>query len=373
MSRDTARKLEEAIRQERGHVLARFFDIRHLIKHIEKCRELVRDRISDHLGGDIWMESFSYLLQVPLQPTFLDSFNMYNQASAPVIHNFKDLATTLSVPCIRSIASSLRIFASSADYNESVNQMQKLLRLALNARNQATKESSLLAVVNQLMAVYYLKNNFKQAENLLKSVDGHISFKQFPTGEVVGFHFNTGRIAAIRGQVAQALEKLQFAYDNCPIAQADNRRLILAYLIPVQLASGIAATPEIIKRYQMFVFQAFVQAFRDGDLAVFDQALDVNMLLLIKLGLFELMARARRVVIYRFLQIVHAAYGEPKIPLVVMQNALNLTREHSVLEVESLLAVLIEAKMIRAYVHHASGMVVFAQQNPFPPISVGGS
>jgi hypothetical protein len=374
--KQVAKSLREAIRTGKGAVVARFFDINHLNKNVAACRDLVSHNISQVLGHDLWMESFSYLFQVPLQNTVLESFNMYNQASAPLIRSFKDLATTLSVPCIKSIARSLRFFAANADYNESVNQMQKLLRLALSARNAATDESSLLSVVNELMSVYSLKNNFKQMENLLKNVEagtgGRIAFSQYSQSEVACFHFNRGRICAISSQIKAAYENLMHALSKCPLTQPHNRRLILCYLVPVQMCCGMLANEKgILEKYGLGMFRSFTSAAAWGDIARFDAALDEHQLTLIKLGLFQMMMKVKRIVFFRFLKMVHENYGDSKIPVDVVHSAVSVLSKYTMNEVESIVAVLIEEKMLKAYIYHTQRMrvIVFKRENAF--VSLG--
>lgn len=371
MRSDVAKRLVKAIREKDGALVAKFFDVQHLEKNKDLCDKLVVANADQDLGQDLWMEAFSFLLRVPLQTSEMDKFNIYNEASAPLIRNFKDISPVLVVPCIKSIARSLRYFAVNADYNESVNQMQKLLRLAQSQRT--ANESALLSVVNELMAVYFLRNNVKQAQILLKSVEkeSQIDFSLFPVAEVVCFHFNKGRIYAIHSDVRLALENLTLALNKCPMRESHNRRLILAYLIPVQLCCGVLPSAEqgLLGKYQLEVFADFAKAIADANLALFDSALQTNQLLFVKLGLYQLMIVARRVVLYRVIQMVHHCYGDFKIPISAFQSALSKFEPYTVDETESIIAVLIENKMIKAYIHHGLHIVVFAnKQDPFIPI-----
>ena len=369
--RGISKRLRDAVRSQDGAVVAKFFDIDHLEKNKVACQELAAQNAGQELGHDLWMEAFSFLFQVPLQPSELEKFNVYNQATAPLVRSFKDISPALVVPCLKSIARSLRFFAANADYNESVTQMQKLLRLALS--QHTTNESALLTVVNELMAVYFLKNNVKQGQNLLKSIEKEKTLNaiNFPIGELVCFHFNKGRIYAIHSEIPLALESLMLAYTKCPLKEYHNRRLILAYLIPVQLCCGILPTSAngLLARYQLQVFEDFSNAIARADLNLFDTALQTHQLLLVKLGLYQLMVVARRLVFYQIVKLVHARYEDFKIPVAAIQAALNVFKQHTVDETESIVAILIENKMIKAYIHHGLHIVVFANtQDPFTPI-----
>lgn len=363
--------LRDAVRSQDGAVVAKFFDIDHLEKNKVACQALAAQNAGQELGHDMWMEAFSFLFQVPLQPSELEKFNVYNQATAPLVRSFKDISPALFVPCLKSIARSLRFFAANADYNESVTQMQKLLRPALSQRT--ANESALLTVVNELMAVYFLTNNVKRGQNLLKSIEKEKTLDtiNFPIGELVCFHFNKGRISAIHSEIPLARESLMFAYAKCPLKEYHNRRLILAYLIPVQLCCGILPTSAngLLARYQLQVFEDFSNAIARADLNLFDTALQTHQLLLMKLGLYQLMVVARRLVFYQIVKLVHARYEDFKIPVAAIQAALNVFQQYTIDETESIVAILIENRMIKAYIHHGLHIVVFANtQDPFTPI-----
>ena len=173
-----ASELKKAINKERGDTISKFFDISFLKKKKEQCQQLVNENISKALGHDLWMEAFSYLFRVPLCDSEIEAFELYNQAANPLIRDFKSLVSNLGVPCIKSIARSYRFYATNADYNESVNQMQKLLRLALSTNSNSFGGSSLLTVVNELMAVYFQRNNINQAKKILTTVENKINLNK---------------------------------------------------------------------------------------------------------------------------------------------------------------------------------------------------
>jgi hypothetical protein len=365
-------KVQQAIDSGNGSIFSRFFDINHLTSHRETCDRLLQEDVPGHLTRSVWAESFEFLLRVPLQPTPSDSFQTYNQAAAPIIRDFSSLEPSLCVPCIRCLARSFRHFASRHPdmYPESVSQMQKLIRLAARAGRQ---EGALLSVVNALMAVYFLRNNFKRAEQLLASVGPQARAGQNSRmGELVAWRFNQGKTLAIKGDIQGAADSLSWAWEKCPIERMEHRRLILVYFIPVQLCCGTLPTTSLLHEYRLSLFTGFVDAIIQGDIEKYDGELARNCLLLTRLGLYQLMARLRLVVFYQVLKIVHTAYGDVKMPISAFRDALHLYWPFTLVETEPILIMLIRKKFVKAYVHMGSSVgpvAVFRPTDAFPSIT----
>ena len=370
-------ELKKAITEERGEEIARFFDITFLRNHRDSCQRLVDENISSILVNDLWMEAFSFLFQVPLAPNEQLGFELYNQASSPLIRDFKSLVSNLGVPCVKSIARSLRYYATNVDYNESVNQMQKLLRLALTTKCTIHGGSSLMTVVNELMAVYFQMNNFKQAENLLKTVNQTVNDNMyyFSASEICTFKFYRGRINAIYQNYKDAYDDLKYAYNTCPMKLFGNRRLILLYLIPVSFFFGQVPTYNTIQKYNLGIFSEFVNAIAVGTVQRYDAALKKNQLILIKLGLYQLMSSARIIAFYQLLKYVYTQFGSDKFPVRVFYESLlvkeedNKVPKYTIDDAEAIISFLIDLKLIKAYVHHKLHFVVFGA-NAFAPLSV---
>jgi hypothetical protein len=356
-----ALRLRDAIEGGDGTVIARFFDINHLLANRDSCALLAQEPI----GSNLWASCLTTLLQVPLQGTTAESFQAYIEAATIVIRQFDTLDQDLSVPCIRPIARSLRHFASAADYTESVTQLQKLLP-------HERSDNSLLSVANALFATYFLRNNFKQASNLLKTVDvdlnrGRLSFRSFTPSEIITFRFNEGRTYAVKGEIAKAYESLLYAWEHCPFEQRANRKLVLIYLFPVQLCRGYFPDHRLLTKYGLDMYDEFVTATTQGNIEMYDRAIDSRQILLIKLGLYEIMAKARRVVFWQLIRFVHTAWGDTQVPVIAVHKALNLFQHFTIEETIAILSTLIDAKMVRAYIDMAHGVIVFRRQDAFTP------
>lgn len=377
-----ANELKKAIKSERGEVIAKFFDINFLKKKKEPCQLLVSENISKFLGHDLWMEAFSYLFRVPLCDSEIEAFELYNRAANPLIRDFKSLVSNLGVPCIKSIAKSYRFYATNADYNESVKQMQKLLRLALSTNDNSFGGSPLLTVVNELMAVYFQRNNVNQAKKTLAAAENKICIKNFSPNEVCTYYFYCGRINAINLNIQEAHDYLLKAYKTCPHRLRENRRLILVYLIPIEFFYGKLPTTKngLIEYYELDIFTKFANSIVLGRIRAFDRSLKENQFTFFRLGIYQLVSLARKLVYYQILKCAYIQFGSNKMPVQVFHEALLIKDDdddedddgeyqYTIDEAESIVSMLIEMKLIQAYIHHGLHYIVFGK-DPFKPLSV---
>ena len=121
----------------------------------------------------------------------------------PIIRTFKEIDPKICVPVIKSIAKSLQHFAETCEYNDACTLLQKLL--SLQHRSISTDESAFLCVVNELVSTYFMKNNFKQASNVLNIVmEKGINLEDFEQGEIAEFHYNRGKVSAIMCKIFEA-------------------------------------------------------------------------------------------------------------------------------------------------------------------------
>jgi hypothetical protein len=128
----------------------------------------------------------------------------------------------------------------------------------------------------------------------------------------------------------------------------------------------------LLERYSLELFEDFAVAAAWGDVERFDQSLGRHQLLIIKLGLFELMMKVRRIVIYQFVKMVHASYGASQLPVESIRIAMCIfDKECSLDAAEAIVAGLIRDKMVKAYIDHTKRKIVFSKETPFVEISAG--
>ena len=73
----------------------------------------------------------------------------------------------------------------------------------------------------------------------------------------------------------EAVSELDLALKHCPESAYYNRRRILGYLIPLQMARGKLPTTGLLDKYQLEEFKGVRAALISGDLGAFNRAVQV--------------------------------------------------------------------------------------------------
>lgn len=372
MSANAIHNLEAALLSHSGGSVGKYFDVRFLRQNRSLCSELSKAVPSLRIS-ELWSEIISDICAIGESDTPMSELEAYVRCSSVFIRDFAKIPTDLSIPCLVQVSKSFRYYAANVDYNESVNHMQKLLKLGLSIKAFSAESSPLLTIVNDLLAAYFMKNLFTQAENLLRSVDNDsrpLDYSQFPDNEVTTYKFNKGKILAIKMELREAKECLVGALDGCPFGETQNRRLILLYLIPVMLALGEVPSTEMLGKYNLDIYDELTKAFVNADLKLYNEGFDKYQFVFIKLGLFELICRLKNIIYYQLFKMVLGRWNDVKVPVAVFQGALKIfTPSVSLLETEAILCSLIDRKLIKAYIYHKAHVIVFSKDTPFLPIN----
>lgn len=355
-------------KQNIEHLISLCFDYQYISKNTTVINSLMQSTIVTSNSGGAFAEVLPIIGQIFEIQGEKEQFKQYCKATSPIIRNFKNLDWNISISCLKSMAKSLRYFAEYAEYNEAVSQMQKLLPLSKMYQNKSTGESALLYVCNELMYVFFLRNYFLQAQNVLGGIGDNIDFSVYPNNEVVEFMFNRGKINAIYSKLGPAQKDLLYAFHHTPFIEKNNRRLILAYLVPVQMCLGQLPTLDLINKYNLGMYQYLSLAIQQGNLALYDESLESNQFLFIKLGLFDLVIKARQLVFLQILKAVHSTWGDSKVPTTLFHEAISKHGEFDFLHAETIIASLIKNGFVKAYMSHPLQKIAFSQANPFPTI-----
>jgi hypothetical protein len=93
-----------------------------------------------------------------------------------------------------------------------------------------SKKTGVLAIVNELFAIYFRLNTLRLCKNLVRPVESRKLHEQATMGQMVTYRFFTGRLALFEDQFALAEESLEYAFNNCHKNALKNKKLILHYV-----------------------------------------------------------------------------------------------------------------------------------------------
>jgi hypothetical protein len=179
-------------------------------------------------------------------------------------HVFAASPGSTLVPALQAVCKSTHRAALAADREEkslenkrlqnAVTLLQESFSRTFNDRKElrpgfaydeeGSKKAGVLAIVNELFAIYFRLNTLRLCKNLVRPVETRKLHEQGTMGQMVTYRYFTGRLALFEDQFALAEENLEFAFQNCHKDANKNMELILHYLIPVKLYRGRYPSPD---------------------------------------------------------------------------------------------------------------------------------
>mmetsp|Transcript_36003 Transcript_36003/g.88595 ORF Transcript_36003/g.88595 Transcript_36003/m.88595 type:complete len:404 (+) Transcript_36003:126-1337(+) len=232
-----------------------------------------------------------------------------------------------------------------------------------------------LHVANQCNKIFFRLNTLKHVKSLV--LPQVVTIDEYPLGDRVTWRFFQGRVAMLDGRQEQAEQDLSFAFNNIPVQHVHNRRIVLMYLIPVRMllyqskpsATRRAALPTeaLLTRYKLKEFVQLVEAFKTGNVKLFDEALDENMDFFVSKSIYLLLHKLK-LCVYR--NLFKRAYNVEKKPQTKLETFVCAVRacgceDVSAEQVECMLANLIHQGLVKGYIAHKQQTVVLKKDDPF--------
>uniref|UniRef100_A0A6B2L5L5 PCI domain-containing protein n=1 Tax=Arcella intermedia TaxID=1963864 RepID=A0A6B2L5L5_9EUKA len=308
------------------------------------------------------------------------------------VRNFKkafesDTAVTWLIPVLRILIIYLRVTGRQAD-KELRNKGKKIgreeaasreintfFRLCVGDRSapEHSKKKAVMMVVNNLFRCYFNLNTINLCSNLIDTTEGpgFPPLSKFPISELVTYKFYSGQLAAFRGEYHKAHEALSLAFNRCPTSHIQNKRLILLYLIPVDMLRGRLPTPALLEKYGIKQFIPLVAAVKSGNLGEFNKALDQEEEFYIKKGIYLLLEKVRMLTYRNLFKKIHTAQGKPT--KIFVKHCVYIINHWMKIETDTdemmcIFANLIYNGMIKGYLSHTHSCVVVSDTAAFPNI-----
>jgi len=235
-----------------------------------------------------------------------------------------------------------------------------------------SKKNAAMGVVNQLFHIYFKINNLKLCKNLITTIEssGFPPLENYPLSQLITYRFFNGRLSVFNGNYKKAQQDLLFAFSKCPSTSFKNKRLILLYLVPMQLEQCKFPKKSLLEKYKLHQFVDIVQSIKSGNIKLFNQCLTAHQNFFISKGIYLILEKLK-IIVYRnlFKKVFLMNTGGNKIPIGNFVAALKWMENDSVDidETECILANLISNGYLKGYISHKVGLVV-SPTNPFPKL-----
>ncbi|CAD6203489.1 GSCOCG00009788001-RA-CDS [Cotesia congregata] len=234
-----------------------------------------------------------------------------------------------------------------------------------------TKRWGMLALVNQLLKVYFRINKLHLCKPLIRAIDSSIYKDHFPLAQRVTYKFFVGRNAMFDSNYRSADEYLTFAFEHCHKQSAKNKRLILTYLIPVKMLLGFMPKKSLLEKYNLMEFWDLVEAVKKGDLRKLETVMTEHESFFIGAGIYLIVEKLKLLAYRNLFKKVWLALNTHQIPVSNLLTALEIygVEDVDMDETECLVANLIYEGKIKGYISHQHKKLVISKQNPFPRLS----
>ncbi|XP_018400553.1 PREDICTED: PCI domain-containing protein 2 [Cyphomyrmex costatus] len=234
-----------------------------------------------------------------------------------------------------------------------------------------TKRWGMLALINQLLKVYFRINKLHLCRPLIRAIESSPYKDHFALAQQITYKFFVGRKAMFDSDYKIADEYLTYAFEHCHIQCSKNKRLILTYLVPVKMLLGYMPKQHLLEKYNLMEFWELRESVRKGDLRSLERVMAKHETFFIDAGIYLIVEKLKLIAYRNLFKKVYLALNTHQISVMSLIAALQMygMEDIDMDETECLLANLIYEGKIKGYISYQHKKLVISKQNPFPPLS----
>ncbi|XP_012137754.1 PCI domain-containing protein 2 isoform X3 [Megachile rotundata] len=234
-----------------------------------------------------------------------------------------------------------------------------------------TKRWGMLALVNQLLKIYFRINKLHLCRPLIRAIESSPYKAHFALAQQITYKFFVGRKAMFDSDYKAADEYLTYAFEHCHKQSKKNKRLILTYLVPVKMLLGYMPKHSLLEKYNLMEFGELMEAVKKGDLCNLEKVMEKHEAFFIGAGIYLIVEKLKIIAYRNLFKKVYLVLNIHQIPIQDLLSALQMHEIHDVDmdEVECIVANLIYEGKIKGYISHQHKKLVISKQNPFPRLS----
>jgi hypothetical protein len=245
--------------------------------------------------------------------------------------------------------------------------------------HQSSEDKSLVFFcIVCLIKVYFKLNTYRNSNTPVNWVKiTGLDLNTLPKSEVVTYLFYSGRLQLYDLKIHEALETFNSAYNQCHKDSITNKRLIIEFMIPLNLFYGVIPSKALLDKYDLNTYYGFIEAFKQGDLNKFEEELNNLEDRLIALGTFLIVEKLKCFVMRNLVKHIYNITFEGKntiqqvLQIDVIYNVLTNVLSYKLFDKEELELYLIGVLykgLIRGYVNNTNKVIIFGKENQFPAL-----
>lgn len=299
-------------------------------------------------------------------PKFLNSILKYYMRSLYLVsvqadnQNIKK-KTNINISCVNELGRHLMNFFSKFQMRED-------------------KEIVFFCMIS-IIRIYFKLRTYRNSKTLVEWVElGNINLDLIPKSDLVTYYYYSGRLGLYELHISDAQKILSYAFNICNVDSFNNIKLILEYLIPLNLFFGKIPTIQVLEKYDLLLYSNLIQAYKLGNIKDFEKSLDEVEDRLIQLGTFLIIDKLRGYVFRNLIKNIYRIFendliDQSKFPCIkieaihiILKNVYEY-ENYDLEELELYLNTVIYKGLIKGYIHNKLKKIVFSLKCPFPKLS----
>ncbi|EFA84380.1 proteasome component region PCI domain-containing protein [Heterostelium album PN500] len=361
-----------------------------IVRKTADLDSLLQNKIHPHGTNETQRESYCDMIASRLRAitsifdsNYDDAFNYLSESITAFIKVFEVWSSqamwkfTYDIRIMAKLANTVESAEKKADYYEEASRiLNRCFQASSTDRTtdlSQSKKKAAMGIVNQMFHIYFKLNNLKLCKNVIKAMESPLypALESYPLGQLITYRFFVGRLAAFDGNTQKAQQDLLFSFNKCPStgSSAKNKRLILLYLIPMQLSLCRFPKKELLLQYGLNQFVGIVEAMKTGNIKLFNQCLSTNQNYFIQKGIYLILEKLKNIVYRNLFKKIYLLNHNSRVPIQNFVIALKWAENDTVDidEAECIISNLIYNGYIKGYVCHKVGLIL-SPKDPFPQI-----
>ncbi len=217
--------------------------------------------------------------------------------------------------------------------------------------------------MNQLFKIYFKINKINLCNPLKRVIENSGLKELFPRSHQIVYKFYVGRQAMFENDYNTASSYFEYAFQNCPYRYKKNKKIILVYLIPVNMLRGYFPKQSLLIKYDLKPFAELVSAVKQGNIRKFDQDMLKYEDFFIESGVYLFLEKLKMTTYRNLFKRITCLLNTAQIPIEAFADILKYLGEDDMDNdvCQCILSNLIYEGKIKGYISHKHNKLVISK------------
>lgn len=239
--------------------------------------------------------------------------------------------------------------------------------------SQVSKRWGMMHIVNQLFKIYFKINKINLCNPLKRVIENSGLKESFPRTHQIVYKFYVGRQAMFENDYETAASYFDYAFQNCPNRYKNNKKIILVYMIPVNMLRGYMPKQSLLLKYDLKPFAEIANAVKQGNIYKFNNDMSLYEEFFIESGVYLFLEKLKMTTYRNLFKTLARLLNTAQIPIEIYVDMLKFLGETDMDNdiCQCILSNLIFEGKIKGYISHKFNKLVISKdfKIAFPRLS----